>query len=187
MEETTKMHFELIEASHADLSTLQNLMQLYTHDFSEFWAGTPRGELCGNGRFPEYPVHPYVERANWRAYLFKTGGVLAGCALVNDETHSTLHAEHSIAEFFVVRKHRGQGLGCLAAQRLFEKGRGSWEVAVARKNTRALKFWRGAIYECKSALNLSELDLREPQWDGPVIRFEIGSRSSGLPAMDGSL
>ncbi|WP_084617852.1 GNAT family N-acetyltransferase [Sinorhizobium arboris] len=167
------MHIDLIEASEADLTTLQNLMQLYTHDFSEFWAGTQRGELCGDGRFPDYPIHRYFERADWRAYLFKTADVLVGFALVNDETHSTLHADHSIAEFFVVRKHRGHGLGRLAAQRLFEQQCGSWEVAVARKNTLALRFWRAAIFGCKSVLNVSELDSRTPNWDGPIIRFEV--------------
>ena len=33
--------------------TIANLFQLYVHDFSEQWAGTDRGELQEDGRFPD--------------------------------------------------------------------------------------------------------------------------------------
>lgn len=165
------MDFQLLKASPADAVTLQNLLQLYTHDFSEFWAGTDKGELGPDGRFAADPLDAYWERPNWRAWLFQADGAPAGFALVNDETHSSRPADHSVAEFFVVRKHRGGGLGRLAAQRLFAGAAGQWEVAVARKNLPALAFWRRVISGCPAADDIAELDLRGPDWDGPVIRF----------------
>jgi predicted acetyltransferase len=163
----------LIPATAAGEPALQNLFQLYVHDFSEFWAGTGRGELDDDGRFPAYPFEPYFERPAWRALLIRRGGALAGFALVNDIPHSGLPADHSVAEFFIVRKHRGQGLGRAAARRLFMEAPGLWEVAVARKNLAALAFWRGVIGACAAESSVSELDVSGPDWDGPVIRFEI--------------
>ena len=166
------MNFSLDAASAADAIVLQNLMQLYTHDFSEFWAGTPRGELMQNGRFPDYPLDTYFESPRRSAFLCKADGKLAGFALVNDESHSTLPTEYSVAEFFVVRKYRGKGLGLLIAQCLFQRYPGTWEVAVARKNESALRFWREAIRRFAAQDSISELDANGPEWNGPIIRFQ---------------
>jgi predicted acetyltransferase len=165
------MDFELVTASRADEPALQNLMQLYIHDFSERWAGEARGELGDDGRFGDYPLDGYWRDAGWRPYLIRTATALAGFALVNDAPHSELATDHSMAEFFVVRKHRRRGLGALAAQRLFGALRGVWEVAVARKNTGALAFWRRTIGDFAGASEISEHDLTGPDWNGPVIRF----------------
>ncbi|KAA1237463.1 hypothetical protein D3C87_566120 [compost metagenome] len=169
------MNFSLDAASVADISALQNMMQLYTHDFSEFWAGTSRGELGQNGRFPDYPLEPYFERPRWSAFLFNADHRPVGFALINDESHSTLPTEYSVGEFFIVRKYRGQGLGLIAAQRLFQQHPGAWEVAVARKNTKALRFWQGAICKCASAGSVSELDWDRPEWNGAIIRFHVSA------------
>ena len=169
------MDLELLTASSDDEPALQNLMQLYIHDFSELWAGEPRGELEADGRFGDYPLDRYWRDAGWRAWLIRTGGALAGFALVNDAAHSGLAADNSMAEFFVARKHRRRGLGALAAQRLFGELTGVWEVAVARRNTGALAFWRRTIGDFAGASEISEHDFTSPDWNGPVIRF----RSTG--------
>lgn len=169
------MDFSLDAASVADMCALQNMMQLYTHDFSEFWAGTPRGELGQNGRFPDYSLEPYFEHPRWSAFLFKADDRPVGFALINDEGHSTLPTEYSVGEFFIVRKYRGQGLGLIAAQRLFQQHPGAWEVAVARKNTKALRFWQGAIRKCAAEGSVSELDWDRPEWNGAIIRFHVSA------------
>ena len=64
---------------HAPL--IQNLMQLYIHDFSEFWAGTPRGDLNADGRFDPYPLDDYWSRTNWAAALIWCERALAGFAV----------------------------------------------------------------------------------------------------------
>ena len=94
--------------------TIQNLIQLYTHDFSEFWAETSKGDLLPNGRFEPYPLEEYWIRANWSAMLIWRDRLLAGFALINDVAHSGMPTEHSVGEFFVLRKHRGNGVGRIA-------------------------------------------------------------------------
>lgn len=167
------MGLELVRAAASDAAAIQNLLQLYTHDFSEHWAGTLKGELGPDGRFPDYPLDAYWQRAGWRAFLITVDDAPAGFALLTDESRSSRPVAHTFAEFFVVRKHRGQGLGRLAARQLILANIGQWEVAVARKNRAALAFWRRTIADCPGVEGPHELDLRGETWDGPVIRFHV--------------
>lgn len=153
---------------------IQNLMQLYTHDFSEFWGGTSRGDLNPEGLFDAYPLDEYWSTPNWSALLIWCGQVLAGFSLVNDQTHSGLAANRNMGEFFILRKHRGRGVGRVAAEAIFSLHPGLWEVAVARKNALAREFWHKTIRRSAKVSNLQELDLRNERWNGPVLRFEWG-------------
>jgi predicted acetyltransferase len=161
-------------AERAQAPVIQNLMQLYTHDFSEFWAGTSRGDLNAHGLFDAYPLNEYWSEANWAAMLICCDRVLAGFCLVNDRTHSGLGAQRNMAEFFILRKYRGRGLGRLAAEIVFSRQPGLWEVAVARKNARAREFWRKTIERSPASSQFQELDLQDERWDGPIFRFEWG-------------
>jgi predicted acetyltransferase len=161
-------------AERAQAPLLQNLMQLYTHDFSEFWSGTERGELNTQGLFDAYPLDEYWQRDNWAAMLIWRDRLLAGFCLVNDRTHSGLDAERNMAEFFILRKHRGRGAGRIAAEIIFSRYPGSWEVAVARKNTHAREFWLKTIEPSIKSSRFQELELHDERWNGPVFRFEWG-------------
>ena len=162
----------LIAVMPGEEPIIQNLMQLYTHDFSEFWAGTARGDLNRDGRFEAYPLREYWSRPNWSALFIRRNQVLAGFSLINDKTHSGLAANRSVGEFFVLKKHRGQGVGQIAAQHIFSSHPGSWEVAVARKNVQAREFWRKTIQNAGRATDVQELDVNSADWNGPIFRFE---------------
>ena len=57
-------------------------MQLYVHDFSEFWSDRPEGELGEDGRFDPYPLDDYWTDASHIPLLLRVSGRLAGFALV---------------------------------------------------------------------------------------------------------
>jgi predicted acetyltransferase len=162
----------LTEARVQEAPVIQNLIQLYTHDFSEFWAGTSRGELGPDGKFDAYPLDDYWKRPNWSAWLIWKNAALAGFALINDLAHSGMPTHRNVGEFFIVRKHRSQGAGRSAALALFSRSPGQWEVAVARKNAAAYRFWRGVIAGAARAVDTRELDLCSDQWNGPIFRFQ---------------
>jgi predicted acetyltransferase len=169
---------ELRLASRADEATIENLMQLYTHDFSELWSETEDGELEEDGRFGLYaPLPRYWEDPDRVALLLRFEGRLAGFALLNGVSHSGRAADRNMAEFFVVRKHRRRGVGLAAAQAIFCRYPGLWEVAVARRNTGALAFWRRAIGGLDGAEGVEELDIASPQWNGPILRFRVQERT----------
>ncbi len=161
----------LIRLAAKDEALLQNLFQLYTHDFSDFWIDTPRGDLGPDGRFADYPLSPYWTRPNWQADLIRMNGEIAGFILINDETHSGLPADRNVAETFILRKYRRQGLAHKVVREVFDRHPGQWELAVARANLAALAFWQATVSSSAQASDLEELDLQSEAWNGPILRF----------------
>ncbi len=166
---------EVTAARSTEEHIIQNMMQLYVHDFSEHWAGTDRGDLEDDGFFAEYPLEPYWQEPSRIPLLLRVEGRIAGFALVNAWAHSGLPVDHSMAEFFVVRKHRRDGIGKRAAHIIFDRYPGQWEAAVARKNAGALAFWRNAVRSHPRAEQIEEIDRNTAEWNGPILRFVIRS------------
>jgi predicted acetyltransferase len=163
---------EIRLASRADEATIANLMQLYIHDFSELWSGTSDGELQDDGLFGPYRFLPdYWIEPDRVPLLIRVEGRLAGFALLNAAPHSGVPADRNMAEFFIARKHRRRGVGLDAAQAIFGRYPGLWEVAVARRNIGALAFWRRAIRGYELARGIEEVDVAAGDWDGPILRF----------------
>ena len=153
--------------------TLDALFQLYTHDFSDHWVGTDRGELGEDGRFPDYPhLDSYWTDPRRAPYLIRVDGHLGGFVLINDHSHSGLPLDFAVAEFFVVRKHRRGGVGRAAARAAIAGRAGQWELAIARKNVGALAFWRGVAAELSTG-PIDERDLNDHRWNGAILRFRV--------------
>lgn len=167
------MNLELVSATAADRPAIDNLMQLYIHDFSEHWAGRSDGELLDTGRFPDYPLDKYWSEPGCVPLLLRVDGKLAGFALLNQAGHVGRPVDRNMAEFFVVRKHRRAGLGRMAAHQIFTRYPGQWEVAVARRNVAALAFWRRVIGQHPLAIDIDETDVASATWNGPLIRFRV--------------
>jgi len=153
---------------------IENLIQLYTHDFSENWAETERGDVDEHGRFAPYPLDAYWQDGPHTPLLIRGSGRLVGFALLNDKSHTGGLVDRNVAEFFVLRKYRRGGVGTSAAHAMFAQFPGIWEAAVTRKNMAALQFWKRAIEGCSAVIGMSEIDVQSAEWDGPVLRFEIG-------------
>lgn len=165
---------EVAVAGAAERPVLANLMQLYVHDFSEFWSGGPDGELQDDGRFGDYPLDAYWTEPGHIPLLLRTGANrLAGFALVNKESHSGHPTDWNVAEFFIARKYRRGGFGTSAARAIFARHPGRWEAAVARRNAGALPFWRKAIGGFPLVEAITEEDVISPAWNGPIIRFRV--------------
>ena len=152
---------------------LQSMFQLYIHDFTEHWAGQPRGELQQDGRFPDYPgLDRYWLEPDRSAWFIRVDGHLAGFALLSAESHSGEPADHDMAEFFVVRKHRRGGVGFAAARQLIAPRKGVWEIAVTRSNVGALAFWRRVAAEMASG-EVDEQWLDDDRWNGAILRLSV--------------
>jgi predicted acetyltransferase len=132
---------ELLRATQADEQRLENLIELYLHDFSEILGFTP-GE---NGRFG-YPLAPFWVEAGRFPFLLRSDGQLAGFALISMGSQvSGDPTVFDVTEFFVVRGVRRHGVGLAAALRVFGSFTGTWEVRVMERNAGALVFWERAV------------------------------------------
>ncbi|RYZ02390.1 MAG: GNAT family N-acetyltransferase [Myxococcales bacterium] len=142
-------------ASAADAPLLENLLQLYIHDLSAIFEQVELGE---DGRYGYPALASYLSGApERRAFLLRADGRLAGFALARLGSPALPDPRvWDVAEFFVLKRFRGQGVGRAAALGLWEEQRGAWTVRVANKNVSALAFWKRAVAEYRGGA-VSEL------------------------------
>lgn len=127
---------ERVERARADV--LDQLFELYAHDFSEH---VPL-ELRASGRFEITAGEIWWTRADHHPFFLRVDGRLAGFALVRQGSRTCEDREvMDVAEFFVVRRERRKHVGQRAAHALLERFPGRWEVRVRQSNPAALSFW----------------------------------------------
>jgi predicted acetyltransferase len=159
-------------------AVITNLMQLYKYDFSEFAPiGSPYGEVGSDGRFVYDGLNSYWREDGRVPLTVQADDRLAGFILVNRWSALSRQLDHSVAEFFVLRKYRRIGVGSRAARVLFERWSGRWEVAVASYNKPALLFWRKAIPAAVKG-TVEECAGDGKRWVGTVLCFDNRVRSS---------
>ena len=115
---------------------VDNLLQLYAHDFSEFH----HVELDPRGRFNYAPLPLYWSDPTRHPFLVKMDTRLAGFVLV--QRHDNIW---DMVEFFVLRGFRRRGAGTAIAHEVWKRLPGRWEVRVMQANQAALPFWERAI------------------------------------------
>jgi predicted acetyltransferase len=167
---------EVVPATPQDRALIEGLMQFYIYDFSEMEPpASPSFEFGPDGLFAPYPgLERYWAEADRHPLIIRVNGRVAGFALVNSHSHvDDGHVERNMGEFFLARKHRGRGAADEAVRQIFQRLPGHWEVAVARRNTRALSFWPRAI-AAAGARDIVKSEGDGVHWTGPIWSFEAG-------------
>lgn len=142
--ETSSLQVEVVPATTEQEPVLANLLELYAHDFSDFFDLKIRAD----GRFGYEPLPLYWRESGRFPFLVRVSGDLAGFVLVQQGSQVSGDRETwDVAEFFVLRGYRRHGVGVRAAHHLWRMFTGRWEVRVAEKNVVARKFWQLAISE----------------------------------------
>jgi predicted acetyltransferase len=117
------------------------------------------------GWFSDHASHPFA---------ILDSGVRVGFALV---TRPHGGARHRLSEFFIVASARRRGLGRAAAQLLFSRFGGEWEIVEDEQNRAALAFWRSVIGA------LTQGRYRESRSGGEVRHlFQVAGRPTQHPA-----
>ncbi|HEU4557303.1 MAG TPA: GNAT family N-acetyltransferase [Longimicrobium sp.] len=121
---------------------LANLLELYAHDFSELIDL----QLGPDGRFG-YPALPrYWTEEGRFPFLVTVDGHLAGFVLVSRGSRISGDPEvWDMAEFFIVRGCRKQGIGTAVAHEIWRRLPGCWEVRAMERHQAACAFWDAAI------------------------------------------
>jgi predicted acetyltransferase len=134
----------LHEATPADATLLANLLELYIHDLS---AAFPAVALGPDGRFG-YPSLPryWSEPERRFAFLIRADEQTAGFVLATRGSPAVEDPDVlDVAEFFVLRRFRGAGVGRRAAALLWQRVPGRWVVRVSEANPDGLAFWRRVV------------------------------------------
>src|SRR5436190_7333551 len=123
-------------ASRGDAEELSELLEHYVDELSTLSAI----EADVDGRFRYDQLSLYWTQPDRRfAFFIRSGQHRAGVALVTREAATRDAPEHlDVAEFFVLRAHRGRGVGRQAAFLLWDRLPGQWMVRVAQPNVAAL-------------------------------------------------
>lgn len=117
-------------------------MQYYIYDFSEYI----KYDVEDNGIFAPYPnLVDYWQGDNDKfPYLIKMNDKFVGFVLV--KLVSSVNRNYfSIAEFFILRKYRREGIGKAIAIKVFNLHKGKWEVYQKDSNKPAQVFWSNVI------------------------------------------
>lgn len=144
--------FTLRIVQNQEKDSLNNIMQYYFYDFSEFLPI----DVEQNGSFKDYTELDYYfnKRDSHVPYFIEVEGKLAGFVLVKREADET----YSIAEFFIMKRYRKNGLGKSVALQVFDLYKGSWYVMQIKPNLPAQAFWRNVVQEYTNGQYKEEIE-----------------------------
>ncbi len=135
------MQVSLRQVTESSRHVLENLFRYYVYDMSGF----TESELDENGIYTFNPssLNVYWERVDHVPYFIYVNSLLAGFSLIRKYPNDT--KLYDIEQFFVLRKHRSNGVGTLALEKLTFLHKGFWQIRVLEGNQLALNFWKSAI------------------------------------------
>ncbi|MBQ9040079.1 MAG: GNAT family N-acetyltransferase [Clostridia bacterium] len=118
---------------------LFNLNQKYLYEMTNYYDDPldERGNLH-YGHFDEYFTDPART-----ALLIYDGDALAGFAMLNPCSYFGGTVDHVMAEFTIFPMYRRRHLATGAAEAIFERWPGRWEVKFNEKNAAARSLWTG--------------------------------------------
>jgi predicted acetyltransferase len=138
------VHIDVVPVAAHEADVLTQLYELYLYDFAEH-DGTGR-QVADDGRFGESDVERFLSMPQSSALLIRVDQKLAGfCMLKRGSALAGDMGAMDVAEFFVLRNHRRQGVGRAAATLLWKQHPGRWIVRVGAHNQRALAFWTRTV------------------------------------------
>lgn len=136
------MEVQLVQIKREERHILENLFCYYVYDMSEYMKWNPDKD----GTFGGYDVSkfdPYWERNDHTPYFIMVNNELAGFVLIRHYPGDL--SLYDVAQFFVLRKFKGRGVGKDVLKQLINTFPGQWQIRVLLENSGALSFWKSAV------------------------------------------
>ena len=135
---------KLTPASLDDYPIIQNMGRFYVYDMSEYLGNETGWEIPEDGLYECMDFKKYWQIDSALPFLVRYKNELAGFAIV-DKKGSDDQVDFNMAQFFIIRKFKNNGIGQFAAQHCFSLFKGIWEVMVIPGNEGAYHFWKSTI------------------------------------------
>ncbi|MDR3476596.1 MAG: GNAT family N-acetyltransferase [Gammaproteobacteria bacterium] len=154
---------KLIPASISDYSVIQNMGRFYVYDMSEYMGHAKGWEMPQDGLYECISFKKYWETDKAYPFLIHYKNEIAGFVIV-DNLGCESATEFNMAQFFILRKFKHQGIGKAVANWCFDRFPGRWEVMVMPGNEGAYRFWRSVISH-RTQNNFTESTGKVPHFD----------------------
>lgn len=161
---------ELHEAQRDELECIENMMQFYTYDLSE-WLPLKFGE---HGFFSIQPEADYWRKQSTRPFLIKAEGELAGFVTIDNQAHFE-DTQYNIGYLFVSRRYRGRGIAAFVVSELLRTLPGQWQILHLDANQPARSFWARTI----PLITQGEFTRHQVSVDGyacTLFKFQCGDK-----------
>jgi [ribosomal protein S5]-alanine N-acetyltransferase len=135
---------KMIPATLQDYPTIQNMGRFYVYDMSEYLGHEAGWEIPENGLYECIDFKKYLDTKEAFPFLIRYENELAGFVIV-DRKGSDPQIDFNMAQFFILRKFKGNGIGKYVAHQCFDQFPGVWEIMVMPRNEGAYRFWRATI------------------------------------------
>ena len=139
---TVTLELLATEAEQAHL--IRNLYQFYAYETSDW----EHEDVDADGRFyvhDEYLAR-YWEEPDWSAQLVMVEGAIAGFLLIERSEVPGLDALE-LADLFILKKYRRQGIGLAVALHALSDTRLPWLVRFHQQDEVAQAFWQAVVEE----------------------------------------
>jgi len=138
------MRVELMAVQRDEKEILRNLMEKYDYELSQYGGGDVN--QLGLYGF-DYLDNYWQEGAKRWAFFIKVDGKLAGFAMILSDYFylDDRASDYVMSDFFVMYKYRSEGVGKIAANYLFDKFKGAWQLNTIDKNATSIGFWMKVV------------------------------------------
>lgn len=138
---------EVIQATKADRDVINNLMEKYLYEFSQ-WELT---DVNSMGLYDYEWLDGYFTEEHRYPYILKSDGKLVGFILISDYPEVPEEkTDYCLSEFFIMHKYRRNGFGKQAAFHVFNQHRGKWQLKRHPHNKASVYFWDKVVKEYTS-------------------------------------
>jgi len=148
------MQIEIFKVPFDKKHVLQNMLELYLYEMSG--EIDDKLELNDDGLYGDPWLEYYWKEAERYPYLLTIDGKYAGFSLIREIEPKTFY----VAEFFVIRKYRKNGVGMTLIKEMFRLHKGKWLINTAINNTTAQSFWR-KVAKSASCGNYKEYSIED--------------------------
>lgn len=155
---------ECRRAQASDFDALEQMLELYQHELSDIWIQ----DLDESGRYG-YDLSRHRAADRWFAYVMLISGRHAGFALVAPAC-VTRKEGCWMEQFFVIKRHRRQGVGSALARFVISQHAGPWEIGQMPGNDSARRFWLSVIGQVTSG-RFEKTEVTTGWWQGTVQCF----------------